>query len=87
MNTKAIRTATIRHSMDFGSNPECTPPRRVRLNLRREDDRYRWYGVDDDGAEFDTGVSGRTVSDACDAALRAWDGWELRATWGATTLR
>jgi hypothetical protein len=83
---RAIRTATIRHSMDFGNNPECFPPRRVRLNLRKYSDRYRWYGVEE-GEEFDTEVSAKTVIEAQKAALEAWDGWDLKSNWGSTDLR
>ena len=72
--------------MDFGNNPECTPPRRVKINLRRDNDRYRWYGFDGE-KEYDTEVSAFTVADAEEAALQAWAGWELKATWGNTELR
>lgn len=83
---KPILTATIQHSMDFGNNPECTPPRRVKLNLRKNGNEYRWYGVEN-GEEFDTEVSSKTVSAAKEAALAAWEGWGLDATWGSTVLR
>jgi hypothetical protein len=83
---RAIRTATIQHSMDFGNNAERNPARRVTLNLRKDGDAYRWYGVED-GEEFDTEVSAATVAEAEEAALEAWAGWGLKATWGSTELR
>lgn len=72
--------------MDFGNNPEVTPARRVTINLRKDKDRYRWYGVEN-GIEFDTEVSALTVDEAKEAALSAWNGWGLKATWCSTELR
>jgi hypothetical protein len=80
---KAIRTATIQHSMGFGIYSR----RRVRLNLRKDgDNKYRWYGIEN-GEEFDTEISADTVEEAKEAALQVWAGWGLNATWGSTELR
>lgn len=72
--------------MDFGSKPEVFPPRRVRLNLRKDGDKYRWYGIEN-GEEFDTEISASNVEEAKGAALEAWSGWGLNSTWGSTELR
>ena len=64
---KALRIAWI--------NGDTEPPRRYRIELRRDGDKYCWYGE----ANEDTEVSGRSMADAINAATMAWGSaqWDL----------
>ena len=70
---KAIRIATINHNDQEGV--------RVRLELHKDKDAYRWYT----GTGEDTEVSGKTVAKACEAAHASWNycqsPWGFRARW------
>jgi len=74
---RAIRVATICHNEDDYRDQNH---RRVTLVLRRDRDKYRWYGVEEDGTEYDTEVSAGTVAQAEDAACHAWGAmeWDLQ---------
>ena len=75
--TRAIRSMTVCHSDDDCTNPNH---RRVKIDLVRDGDRYRWVQAED-GA--DTEVSGKSVQEACELAFIAWGGkeWAAKATW------
>jgi hypothetical protein len=69
---RALRTATINHNDKEGA--------RVTLRLvHRQDGEYCWLTDNDE----DTGVTGASVADACDAARHVWgaDVWDLQAKW------
>ena len=73
----AIRSLTVCHSADDHRNPKH---RRVKIDLIKAGDRYRWVQAED-GAS--TEVSGKSVQEACDLAFIAWGGkeWAAEATW------
>ena len=75
---KVTRTAKIDGDYEEGSRKRV-----CKLNLVKQYDseeiKYQWLQADD-GA--DTGVSGKTVAEAEEAAAAVWGrGWNLRASW------
>ena len=74
---RAIRTASILHNeSDYPSHAG----ERVKLNLVRDGNRYRWYTESGE----DTEVSALTVAEACRAAIGSWGRshvWGFRASW------
>ena len=75
--TRAIRTMTICHSDDDHSDPKH---RRVKIDLIKDGDRYRWVQA---MGGADTEVSGKSVQEACELAVIAWGGkeWAAKAAW------
>jgi hypothetical protein len=76
--SQTLFTATIRHSSE---------DRRIRIECRRDGDRFRWYGPSNDAAKpHDTEVSSPAsdgVHGAMNAAEAAWSSprWQLRSSW------
>ena len=70
--SQTLFTATIKHSSE---------DRRIRIECRRDGDRFRWYGPSNDGTKSrDTEVSSPT-SDGLHGAMNA-----AEAAWGSPTL-
>ena len=75
--SKPVGVATICHNDDDARDPLH---RRVRIELHRDGEGYRWKNAD--GTDFGIGVE-RSVGDAEYAAIKTWQAphWDLLARW------